>query len=188
MCRPVSVSVKILQSTAICQVSGLWSWPYFSCNKYHLCFIVITTVSITASGSCCGRWKGGHPYGTAYHIKGVLCLGRFLQTSMVGHLRPNSIPTKSVGILAFISRSRNKTLIPGNSVCIIHSVTDVHTILWKMQGHMLLSPALLQQWDGRQSGPADRQAWATVSGHQFHFFHPLWKKRNFGEVDVIHST
>lgn len=128
MCRPVSVSVKILQSTAICQVSGLWSWPYFSCNKYHLCFIVITTVSITASGSCCGRWKGGHPYGTAYHIKGVLCLGRFLQTSMVGHLRPNSIPTKSVGILAFISRSRNKTLIPGNSVCIIHRVSQMCTL------------------------------------------------------------
>lgn len=94
-------------------------FPIVNTVSVGVIFIVIATVSITASGSCCGRQKEGHPYGAAYRIKGVLCLGRFLQMSMVGHLRPDFISAKSMGILAFIRRSRNKTLIPGNSVCII---------------------------------------------------------------------
>lgn len=94
-------------------------FPIVNTVSVGVIFIVIATVSITASGSCCGRRKEGHPYGAAYRIKGVLCLGRFLQMSMVGHLRPDFISAKSMGILAFIRRSRNKTLIPGNSVCII---------------------------------------------------------------------
>lgn len=93
-------------------------FPVVNTISVGVIFIVITTVSITASGSCCGRRKEGHPYGAAYRIKGVLRLGRFLQMSVVGHLRPDFISAKSMGILAFISRSRNKTLIPNNSVCI----------------------------------------------------------------------
>lgn len=38
--------------------------------------------------------------------------------SVLGHLRADSISAKSVGIVAVISGSRNKPLIPGNSICI----------------------------------------------------------------------
>lgn len=112
-------------------------------------FIVITTVSITASGSCCGRQKEGHPYGAAYRIKGVLRLGRFLQMSMVGHLRPDFISAKSMGILAFISRSRIKTLIPGNSVCLT-LYTERHRCAQytvKNTGSYAAVTCSPQQWD-----------------------------------------
>lgn len=82
-------------------------------------FLLSLLQSALVSGSCCERQKEGHPYGSAYRIKGVLYLGRFLQMSVVGHLRPDFISVKSMGILAFISRIRNKAVIPGNSVYIM---------------------------------------------------------------------
>lgn len=115
----VSINIKILQAAALRQVreAGL-IFPVASTVCVEVIFIVVTTVSIAASGSCCGRRKEGHPYGAAYCIKSVWRLGRFLRMSTVGHSRPDFISAKSIGILAFISRSRNKTLIPGNSFCI----------------------------------------------------------------------
>lgn len=70
-----------------------------------------------------------------------------------GHLRADSVSAKSVGIVALISGSRNKTLISVNSICITlyagwHRCAQ-H--VWKIQDRVLPSPVLQQQRDQKPS-------------------------------------
>lgn len=187
-----SVNVKILQATALRQVreAGL-IFPVANAVCVGVIFIVITTVSITASGSCCGRRKEGHPYGAAYCIKSVWRLGRFLQMSMVGHSRPDFISAKSIGILVFISRSRNKTLIPGNSVCITlytewHRCAQDTVKNTGSDAAVTCSPMTVGLKPKGTSQPSglDHCFKTTIKFSPS----PVRKKISFGEVDVIHWT
>lgn len=120
LCRAVSANVKDSRQPQDAR-SVAWEtslvFPIINDVSVGAVFIVITPVSTAASGSCCGRRKGGCPYGELIIPKVPRRSGRSLQMSVVGHLRPDFVSAKSMGIVAFISRSRNKTLIPGNSVC-----------------------------------------------------------------------
>lgn len=138
-------------------------------------FIVIAPVSTAASGSCCGRWKGGRPYGERIVSKVPRCLGRSPQMSLLGHLRPDFISAKSAGILAFISRSRNKTLIPGNSVRItLYALPQMCTGYCEKHG-VICCCHLLSQNNGTEAR-VDLQE-GTLLGHQLHFFSILWERK-----------
>lgn len=130
-CKAASVSMKDSRQPQDAR-SVAWEssliFPITNPGSVGAIFIVITPVSTAASGSCWGRQKGGCPYGECILPKVPQRLGRSLQMSLLGHLRPDFISAKSIGILAFISRSRNKTLILGNSVRItLYAVSQMCT-------------------------------------------------------------
>lgn len=107
-------------------------WPGKPCFSCHECWLCWGHFYCHDSSQHCSLWqllrrqKGGCPYGILPKVPQRL--GRSLQMSLVGHFRADFISAKSIGILAFISRSRNKTLIPGNSVCItLYAVSQMCT-------------------------------------------------------------
>jgi len=138
--RPVSVGGKIPQSAAFCQASGLGSCPQFSCGKHRLCWAYFYCRYYSQHYSfwqLLRQAKKGRPYGPVYRIESAGCLGRFLRMSNVGRFRPDFISAKSMGIWVFISRSRNKTLIPGDSVCIA-SFTECHRCAQRCEKHWVI--------------------------------------------------